>query len=268
MDKKTKIKALLPLFLILFFSLLVYLLRFLDDLNQYSRNLSYFLPVLGVIYLSIFFFYLHNEKLSLAETGLRPNRIKLTASIIFGFAGGIFFFMIYFGAHPNRGFPPWPEFIAFNIYFLFVSLAEELVFRVWALHSFRKAFNRIQAIALSATTYMLANLATVGRDLSSVVAGRIDLFLIIETVVRTFFIGLILAAIYVLTKSIYGNLFFITISNIPILYEIEGPAFQGNLISALISTIGFIIFTSFLILHLRFKTKVPVKKPKQEMVTS
>lgn len=139
---------------------------------------------------------------------------------------------------------------------------------MWALHSFRKAFNRIQAIALSATTYMLANLATVGRDLSSVVAGRIDLFLIIETVVRTFFIGLILAAIYVLTKSIYGNLFFITISNIPILYEIEGPAFQGNLISALISTIGFIIFTSFLILHLRFKTKVPVKKPKQEMVTS
>jgi membrane protease YdiL (CAAX protease family) len=269
MKKKSKVTALAPLFTILLFSIVIYSLRYLDDLNQYNRNLLYALPVLGILYLFIFFTYLRQEKLVLSTAGFKTSRLKQTASIILGFAGGIFFFMIYFGAHPNRGFPSWPEFVAFNIYFLFIILTDELVFRVWVLHSFRKAFSRGWALALSALTYMLANLATMGRDLSSVVSGRIDLFLIIETVGRTFFIGLILAGIYSLTKSIYGNLVFISISNIPILYEIEGPVFQSNPISAAISALGCIIFIFLVISHVRAKKKAPAQPmPEQKVITS
>lgn len=269
METKTKLSALVPLFIIVLFSGMIYALRYVDDLNQYNRNLSIVLPGINILYLYLFFAWLRREKLSLGSAGFKTSRLRLTVSIILGVVIGIFFFMIYFGAHPYRGLPDWPGLIAFNLHFLFLALVEELVFRVWILQSFRKVFSRWRALLFSALIYVLANFAMIGRDLSSVVAGRIDLFLIIETLGRTFLIGLILAGIYLLTKTIIGNLLFVAISNIPIFYEIEGPAFQSNFIAAALAVIGFIIFVVLVILHVPQKLTIPTEPvPEKRVITS
>jgi len=269
MEKKQKIPALVPLFIILLFSGIIYALRYVDDLNQYNRNLSIALPAFGMLYLFIFFGWLRREKLTLGAAGFKTSRLRLTVSIILGVVIGLFFFMIYFGAHPNRGLPDWPGIIAFNLHFIFLALIDELVFRVWILHSFRTAFSRWRALLLSTITYVLVNLAMIGRDLSSVVAGRIDLFLIIETLGRTFFIGLILAGMYLLTKCIYGNLLFMAVSNVPVFYEIEGPAFQSNLIAAVLAVVGLFLFVGLAILHVPQKLTIPTEPvPEKRVITS
>jgi len=250
--KTSRLKALLPFVFIIIISLFVFHLRYFDELNLYDLHLTYALPVAAIFYLSIvYYFFIINEGADLKALGLAPNKVKLTVSLIFGVVSGIFFFMVYFGAHPNRQFPNLITFVYFNLYFIFVAFADELFFRAWAIHNFQKSFTRGRSFVLSAIGYTIASLSVIGKDLSSVVAGRIDIFIILESIFRSFMIGLLLAAIFSFTRSIYGNIVFILISTIPILYEEDGPVFKGNPVSALIALFGFCFFVLLLVFRYR-----------------
>lgn len=255
MSYKPKLIALFPFIFILFGAQFIYCIRFFDELSHYEQNLTYAQPILGFFYiLTIYYCFIKKESAGGIQLGLAPDRLKLAASLILGLVAGIFFFLVYFGAHPNRQFPGWPVFIYFNSYLLFISFSEELIFRVWAMNSFRRGFSIVGVIVLSATGYTIACFATIGRDLSSVVAGEIDPFLIFETLFRSFTIGLILAVLFLVTKSIYGNILFILISTIPIYYEKNGMAFKGNSISAILSLMFFAVF--FLILIIQYRKRL------------
>lgn len=261
MDKFSKINLVLPFLIIISCSSIIFGVRYLDVLTNYEFNLTFAQPIIGFIYiLVIYFSLLVRKKMKLSELGLRPNRVKFTVSLILGGLGGIFFFMVYFGAHPNRHLPPWSIVAYFNIYYIFFLFAEELIFRIWAINFFTRVLSLKWSILLSAVTYTIAALATIGRDPSSVVSGEIDFFIVFETIFRSMVIGTFLAGIYCFTKSIYGNIFFNLISTIPILYEENGHVTNGNLISALISVICFLIFLILVIINHQKRIKEMVKK--------
>jgi len=246
---KIKLQALSPLFVIILSAIIIYSLRFMAELNEYALNLTYAHPIINIILVLIAFHkVIRKDKATLADLGLTPDKIKLTLSLILGIIGGLFFFLAYFGAHPNRLFPPFKIFIFFNIYFLFFTISNEIIYRGWIIYSFQQGFSRIQSILLSALAYTIASVAVIGQDLSSVVAGQIDLFIIIEVALLSIIVGVILAIIFSFTKSIYGNIFFVIISTIPSLYDEVGPVLKGNFISAMLSLV-FLFILLVLIVH-------------------
>jgi uncharacterized BrkB/YihY/UPF0761 family membrane protein len=91
--------------------------------------------------------------------------------------------------------------------------------------------------------------------MTSIVGGQIDATIIIEIILSSLMIGLFLNFLFMLTRCIYGNIIFMIISNIPIIYEKGNAAWQGNLISAIISGLCFIIMVVLIIRMQRPKTQ-------------
>lgn len=248
MEKKSKIEALLPFLFITPMLIFIFSLRYIVGLNNYSHVLTLVLPLISLILCFIAFYQiLIKEKRRLKVLGLKTGIVRGTTSIVFGTLAGVFFFFVYFGAHPGRMIPPLDILIYFNIYNIFCIIANEIIFRAWTIFNFKKAFSTFEAILLSTLVYIFNNLATVGHDLTSIVGGQIDATIIIEIILSSLMIGLFLNFLYSITHYIYGNIIFMIISNIPIIYEKGGAAWQGNLISALISCFCLILLIIFLI---------------------
>jgi hypothetical protein len=256
MEEKSKIKALLPFLFIIPISVFIFSLRSMVELNRYSYSLTLILPLTGLILCFIVFYQiLITEKRRLKALGFKTDIIRGTTSIVFGIVAGIFFFFVYFGAHPGRMFPPLDTLIYFNIYNIFCIITNEIIYRAWTIFNFRKAFSIFQSIILSTLAYIFINLATVGQDMTSIVGGQIDATIIIEIILSSLMIGLFLNFLFMLTRCIYGNIIFMIISNIPIIYEKGNAAWQGNLISAIISGLCFIIMVVLIIRMQRPKTQ-------------
>jgi len=250
-----------PFCLILIGSLILFSLRFFEPLQFYEKNLIMAIPILGTLYiLSAFYFLIFREKVGLDEIGLYPEKEQFTFSIILGLLAGIFFFMIYIGAHPNRMMPPLGNLIRFNLYFLFCALSEEMIFRVWIVHSLKKLFRTGHLILISSLVYTFASLATIGKDSATALTGQINEFLIVETLFHSFWVGLILTCIYFKTKSIYGNLLFVFISSIPQLYEVDGLVHKDNPISVYIAVFGLLLFLILVIFSKLIKRSSPLSE--------
>ncbi len=261
MEKKSKISALFPFLIIIPIAIFVFSLRYFSGLNRYRHWLTIVMPLVGFFLCSIALYQiLIKEKRRFKAIGLRTDVVRATSSIVFGIVGGIFFFFVYFGAHPGRLLPPLKTLIFFNICNLFCIIANEIIYRAWTVFNFTKAFSNLHSILLSTLAYILINIATVGQDLTSIVGGVIDATIIIEIIFSSLIIGLFLNYLYTMTHCIYGNIIFMLISNIPIIYEKGGAAWQGNLASAIISGACFIFLTAFLI-----RTQLhPTAKPSLE----
>lgn len=243
MEDSKLFSVIAPFGIILFGSVILFSLRFFNILQFYGKNLIIAVPIVDIFYmLSAVYFLVFREKNGLAEIGLCPKKEQLTLSIMLGLLAGIFFFMIYIGAHPERKLPTWNSFFRFNLYFLFCVISEEMIFRVWVIHSLKTLFRPRYMILISSLIYMFAALATVGKDNITILTGRIDGLLVFETIFQSFLLGLILAYIYYKTKSIYGNILFIFISSIPQLYEINGLAHKVNSTSSYIALLGLLLF--------------------------
>ncbi|MBN1350208.1 CPBP family intramembrane metalloprotease [candidate division KSB1 bacterium] len=205
-------------------------------------------PIVGNYYVFLALYFLRfRETNSLAELGLRPGSTKFAMSIFLGILTGIFFFLVYFGAYPERLFPAKSILIQFNVYFLFYALSGELIFRVWMLNSLLKMFRPGRAIVLSSLIYMLAMLSTIGTDSTTRLIGEIDPFLVLETIFQSLWNGVFLAFMYYKTKSIYGNILFLFISLIPQAYSTGGLAHRASDLSCYISLLGLLLFLSMLI---------------------
>lgn len=258
MQEKSKISALLPFLIIIPVTVAIFYFRHLTGLNRYSQILTIVLPVISLLLCFIALYQiLIAEKRRLKAIGIKSDVIRATASIVFGIVIGILFFFVYFGAHPGRLLPPLDTLIYFNIYNLFSVIANEIIFRAWTMFNFKKAFSTLHSVLLSTLAYIFINLATVGQDLTSIVGGEIDATIIIENIISSLIIGIFLNYLYILTHCIYGNIIFMLISNIPIIYEKDGAAWQGNPASAIISAICLITFIVLLIRIQRTKTDRP-----------
>ncbi|MCI0512940.1 CPBP family intramembrane metalloprotease [candidate division KSB1 bacterium] len=254
---KTRISALKPFFILIPAGMVTYGLRSISPLMDYARHLTWFLPLLGLgfSYL-VFYFTFQKDKDQISRLGLTVSATQFTSSLIFGLTGGIFFFFAFFGAHPFRMFPSWSIFGYFNLFFVFHLLTNELFFRAWALRSFQTAFSKWKSIWLSAAAFTIFNLALVGQDLPSAVVGRVDIFQIVEVIFRAFTIGALLAMLYLRTRCIYGNMIFLLISSIPMQYEENGVVFQADLMTGIISGLCWL---GFFIGYWRFSRRVTPK---------
>jgi hypothetical protein len=227
-----------------------YGVRFLDKPADYAVNLIHVEPLL---YLGLlcgwYYFYVKRIRGEERRLGILPVKSRsLWKIFLVGVLLGVFGFFMVRKGHARIMLPDFDVLLFFNIRYLFSLVILELVFRSWIWKFRKKTLSTTGIYLYSAFLYAFFMLASIGSDPVLILVGKIDIYLFLLGFMMTFVKGLFLMFLYHLSGSIYTGIIFVFLSTIPKNYE-DGTVLFGDMWTALISLLGFIVFLIMCIIH-------------------